>query len=364
MLLAPLLSFGQMFGNIGYYFVPATPTTSSNEWTATISHTMCGTANTDTMTILVKLQSDTLKHTSRGGYVRSMLGNDIRFYKTDTNTLGNWVKERYDPDSGIVIMHVKQALITYSVSATFKMDVGRTYDTSTFHGGDTINAWKSTVLAAYFMNDATGSNLTDYSGRRNHATQTNSPVRSQGLVGYAEGMTAASSQYYTTALTGIDGLGAASMLFLGKRTASNTNVVHGKHSGANAFVGYVYSDGVIYFQINNKYGYFTNTGTSWHNYAMVFDGSGSGNSGRCKIYLNGVNQSLLFVGTIDATISSAGYNFRIGKDGDLGDLQSGMTDNLIIYREAVSSSLITTWNNNINNPGNLGETGKFITWTH
>jgi len=359
------MSFGQMFGDLGYYYVPISGS-SSNEWNIEIDHTLCGTANSDTFTVLVKLQSDSLKTTYKGGLVNCLAGNDIRFYVTDTNTLLNWAKERYDPDSGIVIMWVKIYSVSYTTNTTFKMDVGRTFDTATFKGGATGTAWKSTVQAAYFMNDATGANLTDNSAYGNTMTHTNSPAQHTGQIGYASAMTSSSNQYFTANLNAINSISKASLLFLGKRAASSNNVVMGKHTGGEAFVGYVYNDGVIYFQVNTSgsaYGYIINSGTAWHNYAMVFDGTASGNSNRCKIYIDGAAQSLLFAGTIPTTTPATAGVFRIGKDGVLSDQTTGLTDMTLIYTDAVSSSWVTTLYNNWNSPGNLGSAG-FLRFYH
>jgi len=364
LLLSPLLSFGQMFGTLGYYYVSAgTPTPSSNEWNVEVNNSLCGTANTDTFTIVVKLQSDTLKHTSQGGLVASMLGNDIRFYETDTNTLMNWAKERYDPDSGIVIMHVKKNLITYATAATFKMDCGRTTDTNTFHGGATGTAWKSTVIGAYFMNDATGANLTDNSAYGNDATQVNSPVRTVGQIGYAEQMTAASTQYYATSMPEIDGATKLSILFLGQSATSASHVVHGKRSGSSGAAVYAYNDGFLDSQLNGGYGGISSSGTAWKNLVMVFDGGGATSADKCKIYLNGANQILGFGGTIPTSIAAASGDFNIGKDGTFSVYQGGITDNLIIIKDAVSSSHVTTFYNNLNDPGNLGSAG-FLRFYH
>lgn len=44
----------------------------------------------------------------------------------------------------------------------------------------------------------------------------------------------------------------------------------------------------------------------WDHWALVFDGSGGGNSTRMICYLNGVQQTLAFTGTIEATIADSG----------------------------------------------------------
>jgi hypothetical protein len=340
---------------------------SSNEWNVEINNTLCGTANSDTFTVLVKLQSDSLKPTYKGGLTSCLSGNDIRFYVTDTNTLLNWAKERYDPDSGIVIMWVKIYSVSNSTNTTFKMDVGRTYDTSTFHGGSTGTAWKSTVVAAYFMNDATGNNLTDNSSYGNTGTQTNSPVLTSGQVGYSESFSSASTMRYAATLAEIKGVANMSMVMWAKRNSTVTSVIAGSHSGTPAIVGYVYSDGVIYFQLNAAYGYFTNSTANWQHYGFVYNGGGSTNADKCKIYLSGSNQSLSFVGTIPTTTSSSAGNFNIGKDGSLvgssAYYSDGRIDACIIYKETVSSSWMTTMYNNQNNPGNLGSAG-FLRFYH
>lgn len=336
---------------------------SSNEWTVEIQASQCGTAVSDTFTVLVSLRSDSLKPTYKGGLTSCLSGNDIRFYTTDTNTLLNWAKERYDPDSGIVIMWVKIYSVSNSTNTTFKMDCGRTTDTSSFKGGATGTAWKSTVIGAYFMNDATGNNLTDNSSRGNTFTPVNNPVLTSGQVGYSESFSSASTQHYTATFSDIKGLTNMSMVMWAKRNSTVTSVIAGSHSGTPAIVGYVYSDGVIYFQLNSAYGYYINSTANWQHYGFVFAGGGATNADRCKIYGNGSNQSLLFNGSIPTTTSSTAGDFKIGKDGGLADYSNGRIDALIFYNEAVSSSWMTTMYNNQNSPGNLGSAG-FLRFYH
>jgi hypothetical protein len=125
----------------------------------------------------------------------------------------------------------------------------------------------------------------------------------------------------------------------------------------------VYNDGVVYFQILNAYGYFTRTGTAWDCYGTVWNAGGATNADKCKIYLNGANQSLSFVGTFPAN-TGAGGTFNIGRNSQTGvDYQSGLTDIMIIYKEAISSSWNTTFYNNTSSPSNLGSSG-FLRFYH
>ncbi len=62
-----------------------------------------------------------------------------------------------------------------------------------------------------------------------------------------------------------------------------------------------------------EYGRFSLVSTDWVHLVMVFDGTASGNANRLKGYLNGVEQTLEYSGTIPAAAHSQSAIFRIGK---------------------------------------------------
>lgn len=322
-------------------------------WSVEITQSQCGSASSDTITIPVYIKSDSLKHISLGGYVADWEGDDILFYLSDTTSLMNWYNVRYRPDSGIIEAWVK----IYNTGSNFKMCLGSRTRT-TFQGGSATDVWKSTVVAAYPMNDSNGSNLTDISGHGYNATQSNTPVRVIGTVGFAEHIAGASSQQYSYNITEIDNATKFSFLFWGKRDASSNTIVHGKRSASAGVSCFMYSDGFYYFQFQSGYGSVSIPGASWNYVAMVFDGAGATNSDRCRIWDNGVEQILSISGTIPTSISPPTGDFIIGKDGSaFPDRQTGSTDNLILYRSAVSQDwIITTYNSQLNLP-NLGNSG-------
>jgi hypothetical protein len=324
-------------------------------WSVEITQSQCGGSTSDTFTIPVYLKNDSLKHTSLGGYVADWEGDDIRFYLTDTTSLLHWYKVRYRPDSGIYEGWVK----VYATNVNFKMCIGSTTVT-TFQGGDTADVWKSTVLAAYPMNDTTGTDLTDISGHRHQATRTNTPVRVPGQIGYAISMTAASTQYYSTPLSELNGATKVTMSFFGQRASSSSTVEQGKRESGSGGIGitsYMYGDGFLYLQINGGYGSVSSTGTAWKHCVMVFDGGGATSADKCKIYLNGSNQILGFGGTLPSSVATVSSDFRIGRDGNFTDYQSGITDMLIIYKTNVSAAWATTLYNSQTNLPNLGNSG-------
>ena len=129
--------------------------------------------------------------------------------------------------------------------------------------------------------------------------------------------------------------------------ASGADVIYSKDGGDgdNRILCYIdvsgtdlyveYEDGGI-----NQYGKYESFTTAtyqnvWTHFAIVFDGSGSANADRLKLYLNGVNQTLAFTGTISATTTDAnGEDFLIGRSGS--DYFDGNLAQLRIYNRALS----------------------------
>src|SRR3989344_4096532 len=97
-------------------------------------------------------------------------------------------------------------------------------------------------------------------------------------------------------------------VFLSKTTATG--------SDANRIVIEAWTDGMVYLEPSNgntSYGYFASNDTNWHHVVMVFDGTQSTNPTRLKGYLDGVEQTLSFLGTIGSTTSAgATGNLFIG----------------------------------------------------
>ena len=119
--------------------------------------------------------------------------------------------------------------------------------------------------------------------------------------------------------------------------------------GGDGFGFFDYGNGNIYFQsdntTNSNRGYISNSGlystNEWVHFAMVFDGTATGNSNRLKAYVNGNLLSLTFVGTIPSTTQSSSNNLLIGSRKD-GNSLNGKIDQVRIFNTALSSSDITT----------------------
>jgi hypothetical protein len=107
--------------------------------------------------------------------------------------------------------------------------------------------------------------------------------------------------------------------------------------------------GLIYFHINvsgSKNGYVSApSANTWTHIAMVFDGSGSANSDRLKVYYNGVEQTLTYGGTIPATTGTYGTSY-LGSMSNGTNEYNGLLSNFAIYNTALDSTALTALYNN------------------
>lgn len=110
--------------------------------------------------------------------------------------------------------------------------------------------------------------------------------------------TIAQNQTYFTLAGWINRSGDGTRQIFGAVTNSSTNRTYIDH----------FSDNNIYIVVSNggsQFGSVLKSGISgWNHYAFVFDGSQTGNSNRLKAYLNGVQETLSYTGTIPATTSN------------------------------------------------------------
>lgn len=121
----------------------------------------------------------------------------------------------------------------------------------------------------------------------------------------------------------------ASAMYVGDDDSVNEEGVGIAMSGAG--------NGRIRFHLGNTgitaYGFIDVTGTAWHHYAMVFDGTKSGNAQRLKLYKDGIAQSVGFSGTIPAQTHSNISQFFIGGFGTHGTI-----DEVRLYNTALTAA--------------------------
>ena len=111
----------------------------------------------------------------------------------------------------------------------------------------------------------------------------------------------------------------------------------------NSFAITHYSDNFLYPVVSNNsssYGYVAQNITGWNHFALVFDGSLTGNSNRMKLYRNGSLLTLGFNTTIPSTTSNnAGFNnLRFGRSESGNYWSSGDFAEYGLWQEALSGA--------------------------
>jgi hypothetical protein len=79
---------------------------------------------------------------------------------------------------------------------------------------------------------------------------------------------------------------------------------------------------------------------TWAHVVCVFDGTASGNSNRLKMYVNGKQVTLSFVGTIPASTQATTSNARVGSASDSRGFFNGLVDDVRIYNYALSATQV------------------------
>jgi hypothetical protein len=103
----------------------------------------------------------------------------------------------------------------------------------------------------------------------------------------------------------------AALMYWFKRPAINTTAPGLAWAGAandntTRFSINVFSDGNVYIVVGaTAFGFFATNDTNWHSLAVNFNGNGAANSDRLKAYLDGVEVTLTFSGSIPSTLPTA-----------------------------------------------------------
>lgn len=142
----------------------------------------------------------------------------------------------------------------------------------------------------------------------------------------------------------IGNVNALTMTAWVQRRAANSVIFIGKQeTGVQDDINIeLWSDGNIYFAISDN-GFSTGSvalnDTSWHHVALVFDGTQSGNANRLKGFVDGIQQTLSFSGTVPALTPAMVTSFVVGQDGEFGGaFADGFVDDVRVYTRVLSTS--------------------------
>jgi hypothetical protein len=206
--------------------------------------------------------------------------------------------------------------------------------------------WRGLMGAWAPVLGKTGSTLYDISGYNNHgrfvstdsstAWQIDNGQQTIGFTGSSQYITCGRQQW-------LENTNKFTMMFWFRRLTANALVYLSKTSNpgstSNRICFELYSDGQLYFEPTGgtSYGYMASKDTNWHHAALVFDGTTATNATRCKIFLDGQQRTLSFVGTIgSATPSGATANFEIGRLFEASNFYTiGKFNNVRLYNRAL-----------------------------
>lgn len=142
----------------------------------------------------------------------------------------------------------------------------------------------------------------------------------------------------------IENVSALTMSAWVRRRAANNIIFIGKQEvGVQDDINIeLWTDGNINFAVSDggfAAGSVALNDTNWHHVALVFDGTQTGNANRVKGFVDGVQQTLSFSGTVPAQTPSMVTTFVVGEDGQGGgDFANGYVDDVRIYSRTLSTA--------------------------
>lgn len=216
------------------------------------------------------------------------------------------------------------------------------------------------LVGYWAFEDGTSTVATDYSGRGNHGTLTNMSAPATATSGWGSGKTGGGLNFdgindYVDAgaVTGIHGsTGVTYSAWIYRTGGARYDGIISKFDGSNSIdmllAGEIAGMDDIFLRVSptpgSGYAYTTNnviTPNTWHHVVMVYDGTQIGNANMLKLYVNNVQQSLTFIGSVATVAPTVSSNVNIGFYNSTVNYFVGKIDESRIYSRALSLSQVT-----------------------
>ena len=82
---------------------------------------------------------------------------------------------------------------------------------------------------------------------------------------------------------------------------------------------------------------------TWYHLCVIYNGAGSTDSDKLKVYWNGTNKALTYSGTFPATLRNPSVPFELGRFGSLAvDYLNGSLDEVAFWKRALSGDEVTS----------------------
>jgi hypothetical protein len=175
-----------------------------------------------------------------------------------------------------------------------------------------------------------------------------------------------------TQLNGVSAFSVSQWVFIDSILNAD-RIFHKAIDGSNdiSIAPFFQSEPRIYVEIgngSNSFGYWPISGvimsSYWSYITVVYDGSGSTDAERVKLYINGVQKDLTFTGTIPSTTADLGSNNLMLGSGASSDYFAGKLDEVRIYDRAITAEEVAKLYQyapesvNIDDASNFGALGE------
>lgn len=195
------------------------------------------------------------------------------------------------------------------------------------------------LVAHWSFDQSSGTVLTDNSGNGHNGTVSGAPTWGPGRINNALTFHGNGEAVSLGNLAQINNVSQLTLATWIKRSSTSAKVEIGKQTSGQDVAIEAWNDGKIYFQMSkgsDTYATLTLNDIAWHHIAMVFDGTLTGNANRLKAYVDGVQKTLTFKGTVASTTTTSTTPFYIGRVAK--DYSKGQIDDTWLYARALSQA--------------------------
>lgn len=201
-------------------------------------------------------------------------------------------------------------------------------------------------LTACWSMDETSGTRADSTSNALDLTDNNTVGSATGIISNAASFTAASSEWLSRAENPLLRGGASSSMsfwMYQPTSIADNRVIFNKWP--NGFIVRTAGGGddllIVYGASADDSAQTTTVGMAadtWYHVVLIYDGGGSTNADKLKVYVNGSAHTLTFINAPPASISDSGADFNIGRWSTLGYYMEGRIDEFGFFQRAITSS--------------------------
>jgi hypothetical protein len=213
----------------------------------------------------------------------------------------------------------------------------------------------SSVVSYYKFDETSGTAFTSATGLYNGTLLYGASFNSAGKINYSmlgDGTNDVANAGRITQMESAGALTISAWVQNSDIGSLPNDYIYGKGTLSTFFLGglprlYVEPNGNTNRGYWSDYSGIINNNTTFYMVTMVFNGTATGNGEKLKLYVNGVQRTLTYEGTIATATSSSTNNLSIGAQTDTGTSPNkGKIDEVVIYTRALTNQEVMDLYNN------------------